>query len=517
MLSIEQELEISGNGYSPGEVTPETPTITDDIITVQTQCGEWNFSAKTGIYIGQEGMDNPLRLRPKSATRPITNYFLFAGCPDWGKDQWVKLPNEKFNTGKDAAERMKYHNGLFTSSLSPFRAMVKPETELSQVRDYPGWAEFRFKTGEWTRLPWADEPWFKKHEPAHHFAHLSVSDSCMVAFWSDEINAQGDCVCTMAPGRYLNKYFSDHLTQNEIRNWAVKVDVDCELKFVSEPEEIYAVYTADGAPNSCMTSDDDSGEWAGDMNPVRVYGAGDIHLAYLERKGKIVARALTWPEKKIFGRCYGDIERLVDKLTAEGFTADVDEHSAGGYGRGGFNGARLLRFGRGSGFIMPYVDSGYRAKLHPTDSRYLLLDKSGDICTTYTNGLSYDPDEDYDYYCAECGEGLDEFTVYVVEDNYYCEHHADVLSSRCYHCENRFHSHNLSLVDDEHYCDTCYEAHTVTCDYCSERTSSATTIYTASGNTAGEACQSCLDDAETFQVDDSGRHILIEQEVEQAA
>jgi hypothetical protein len=86
-------------------------------------------------------------------------------------------------------------------------------------------------------------------------------------------------------------------------------------------------------------------------HPVRVYGAGDLAIAYLEpEKGHVTARALCWPARKIFGRVYGDDGKLIPMLESAGFSA-IDRHS-----KTSFNGAKLLRIEDDYGFVCPYLD-----------------------------------------------------------------------------------------------------------------------------------------------------------------
>lgn len=531
MFNIEQELEISGGGYTPGQLEPYDPMIDGEKILVRTRRDgrdygdyrDWVFCAKTGVHWDQRHLNNPLRLRPKSKTRPVTNYFLFVGQSDWKKDEWVRVDSEVFGEGRAAAERMKYHNGLFSSSMSPFRTMVKPETKLSEVRDYPSWAEFRFSTGEWQKLPWADEPWANKHP--EHYAHNSIADPCQIAYYATEAEAQMDVVTTLSPGRYLTTYYSDVLSSTEIQQWAVKVDVECDLKFATTPEEIVEIYSHPNSPASCMRYSDDSGQWRGGPNPTFIYGAGDLAIAYLERRGKIVARGLCWPEKKVYGRIYGDVDRMTMRLDAEGYTCDVSSHNMEGRGNGGFNGARLLRVVSDNYpdyYIMPYIDSGYGVKQHPTDSNlFVLTYASGDVPCTYTNGLSGDPDEDcdYDYYCEACATGIPEGDDYYIEGwGHYCYVCYEPRARQCYHCDCSYHRDDVIYVDDEPYCRRCHDEHTFSCDRCEERTSSPLTpVYNATyaadetpSDVEFEACDYCVDSDADIQRDTNGHTIHAE-------
>jgi hypothetical protein len=73
-----------------------------------------------------------------------------------------------------------------------------------------------------------------------------------------------------------------------------------------------------GGPSSCMDGEHDFHNlvrW-----PTAPYGAGDLAVAYTKNaNGRIQSRCLCWPEKKLFGRIYGDFQRMKAAMEAEGF------------------------------------------------------------------------------------------------------------------------------------------------------------------------------------------------------
>ena len=84
-----------------------------------------------------------------------------------------------------------------------------------------------------------------------------------------------------------------------------------------------------------------------------------------------------WPEKRIYGRLYGDGHRL--KLALEAIN----------YRHGSFVGARLTKVQCGSSYICPYLDGGYN-NVKVTD-KYLVISESlrGTYYAKNTHGLTH--------------------------------------------------------------------------------------------------------------------------------
>jgi hypothetical protein len=572
MFNFERELETRGGmiAKNPRLATYNTPNdaILVDLCRTETSYPHDSvyFCAKTGVYLSA-GTENPDRLRGRSAMRPSNHFYLFAGLRDWPKEHWVKLSHEHFLDGAEAATRMKHHNHHAASISSPFRFMVKKEVELSPVRDFANWAAERMATGEWVPVPWADEEWAIKD----HFCHLAITDECQVAFWPDEADAQNDIVTKMAPGRYLQAYYSDVLTPTQIRDWAVQVDVECELKIMDGADDFYHAYRGpdQGGLQSCMVYRDDqisphtSAHWRGGMNPVRVYAAGDLAIAVLERKGKMVARAIVWPEKKVAGRIYGDVERMTAELEAQGYTLDCRSHNVDSRGKGGLNGARILKISpiaHPRNFVMPYIDYGYGVSPIEGDEAHFQLSRSPMYSAQQISGLLWpigeepaqlgepvvDEDateDDYDacaegecsccFSCERCGTRDDESEAWNVRTRNgtenWCEPCYDDHASTCEACNIRVSdSITISTENGDSYCRSCADDHTETCDYCDERYNNRDIqqVYDARyeldegeepadvADTHGDACAYCRENDDRIRADVHG--LLIDTETAQS-
>lgn len=249
-----------------------------------------------------------------------------------------------FKTGGEA--------GSVASKLSDERGWkVQPRRIVDA--DWRKREQQRMKDGTYQPLPWHDTPFWKELEAIHkdHFPHVSREKGTMVAFTEVEEKGSGDCQTRMKIGRYLERYFSEKMNKFVIRDlaciFASKFE-DNELQFASDPEDMEDVYVQ--GPNSCMSKDASQYATRG-VHPVRAYAAGDLQVAYMRRKGKIVARTVVWPEKKTYNNIYGDSGLLRPLLDKKGFKSGAPV------------GARLLKIKQPSTdkkmsmYVCPHVDN----------------------------------------------------------------------------------------------------------------------------------------------------------------
>jgi len=365
MIDINLPLETNQPRSYPTD-TLSNPRLDGDIISIQysTYAGDrLQFHAATGIQVGVES-DNPLRLRNKSDEVAVKFFRIFFGHKDWTKEDWRYLQDDsqyQFDDGKAANEKAKALNAESAAAEAPWRFMVKSHTVMSPNHKWREWMQSRFDSGEYTPMPWKDEPWYNKD----HFAHAGIVDPFKVAFVESAVAGAEDKIMVLNPGRYLERFYSDHLNAQEIATWASRADSEAELCFAATPEEIVDIYV-NGGVDSCMKYPADSSNFPLGIQPTSVYGAGDLQLAYLKRRGKIVARGLVWPERKTIGRIYGDAERLNNRLAAEGYTVTK------GTDRSVFEGARMLRIEVSGEIVMPYLDWSMGAN-DSKDGQHLII------------------------------------------------------------------------------------------------------------------------------------------------
>lgn len=256
----------------------------------------------------------------------------------------------------------------------------------------------------------------------------------MLAYHLTEAHAAANRWTKTKPGRYLTAHTT--LTPKEVKFWAewhIKgqrpddaVDDEQEIVlFASTPDEIEYVYL--NGPASCMSHQAKSYE--SNEHPVRMYGAGDLAIAHLPyrpddsdhldrteaQRPEFKARAICWPERKIYGRvypedCYPEGAALVHGLQALGYS-HARLHPIG------FSGARMLRVEDGDDLIVPYLDSP--CQNFDDDGDNLILCQKGDWSGDSTSGLVSCAPE-YEHHCEWCEEGFNgEYeTVYTrVEGN----------------------------------------------------------------------------------------------------
>jgi hypothetical protein len=355
-------------------------------------------------------------------------------------------------TGKAAAERAKHLNEWSKEIGSGLRYRVV-RLDGGEIADITWQAreERRFYDGTYKAVPWR----FHDFGQVNHFAHVSTDDPTKLAFTPDAAHGRDDRQVRMRPGKYLASVLK--LGDDAVREWCSEWAIanhPTDLRFADTPDDIERVYTH--GPNSCMCHPAD--DYASSCHPVRVYGAGDLAIAYLEpEKGHVTARALCWPARKLFGRVYGDGGKLIPMLEAAGFI-EIDRRS-----ETSFNGARLLRIEDDIGFVCPYLDAPHYGVADDGD----FLRIGGDIDARNTNGLT----EDARARCHNCGDRFDrEDCGYTDDDgNDWCDDcYSDHFSS-CVSCSGEVYRENaITDHDGDTWCERCANRHLGQCYGCDE-------------------------------------------------
>lgn len=253
--------------------------------------------------------------------------------------------------------------------------------------------------------------WQKRSDKLReHYVAKSDADPSLLSYIQTTAKGQRGIRSPIKPGKYLTKYFSDVLTAKEIAGLATWQATGSRetvfndpkayvLGFAKTPDEIEHVYLH--GPESCMSKPTVC--YRPNIHPTRIYGAGDLAVAYLTEvaTGKIRARALVWPEQKHCGRVYPtkhcfDIDGFVDSADSEAMAAALTLRiRTEGYQfesecPRGFDGARLLIETWQGRYVMPYLDNDYG---YSEDSDGLTMLKHGGNASD-TNGLSTEDVED---------------------------------------------------------------------------------------------------------------------------
>ena len=229
------------------------------------------------------------------------------------------------------------------------------------VADKADWQERernRFKNGEYTPVIWIKEPWWKEID--NHFVHVGVKDKTRIAFTPDAKKGAVDLQTAMLPGKYLQQFFGDVLNTDQVRDFAMQHSAKYEengLKFATTVQEIEHVYK-NGPTSSCFYN----------STKANLYGSGDFAVAYIVNKGKITARTICVPERKVYVYAYGDTDRLKAAMTKAGYEYAYDGTN--------YKGLRLLKKWWWDGFYPDW--GGYRKYVpDPKDDRFLIVRSGG--------------------------------------------------------------------------------------------------------------------------------------------
>jgi len=160
-------------------------------------------------------------------------------------------------------------------------------------------------------------------------------------------------------------------------------------------------------------------------HPVEAYAGHGLAIAYVQLPdGSIPSRAVIWPEKKIFVRCYGIQEIDKQNLATLLFEA--------GYARAdGFDGAKLSRisFHADERLVVPYID-GDTQRLEDRGD-YLIITYCGQIDGSSTAGWSELVDEN-SVECDRCGAREDRDECPTVSGDTWC---ARCANRHAFYCE----------------------------------------------------------------------------------
>lgn len=369
---------------------------------------------------------------------------------------WARIPRAfvssdmhiSWSRPSEAEEELLQQVRDLAAKGKPLPAIVRDD-----VRQWHASHTWQDDCHRWIRLeglfsPWAVEDWSTDRERG---AHVHPTDSNVLRYTASFMDGLRGKVTEIKPGRYLQKFYP-HLKPSEVQGWVDRWNLENAepvLQLASTPDEIEAVYCMQGL-TSCM---DGTHSFESEIHPCRVYGLGDLAVAYLTRQGRLTARALVWPEKKAIGiRMYGDDARLTAALKNAGYD----------YRDGGLIGARLLKIKHESTYVMPYIDT---LRVRDAGSHFVLSNR-GDSADR-TDGLLSDPEPEY--WCERCEDGCDGDNWTMVGDDIWCDDCANVHAFTCNHCDQ-------TRPDDEAnracgggtICDRCARRDFTHCECCDD-------------------------------------------------
>lgn len=301
-------------------------------------------------------------------------------------NEYVMLGDNKhvFISGLDA----KVH-GDYLANITGYK--YQPRPAVSGDNDWKQREANRFENGDYKRVTLLEERGLTIDD---HFVHYSTKTCSDLAYTKNEEKGRLDLQTKTSLAGYLEVFFSAKVSPKEIRELSEQNELlflNDEVKFAITPDEIERVYTRPSesniaGANSCMRSP--ARQYTDNVHPTRVYGAGDLAVAYLtDEDNRVTDRALCWPDRKIYSRVYGKANNLHTYLKKLGFKKSLyygesksDEFS--------FDGAKLLAIPvkrDPESYIVPYIDE-LDVNLAEQNGFLVFSKVDGNINTRNTNG-----------------------------------------------------------------------------------------------------------------------------------
>ena len=414
-------------------------------------------------------------------------------------DQGVRL----FKTGKEAQK--------FADDTGVERALsVRPYTPPS-AEDWRERERNRLRDGIYKALP----DWLDQYMYPTHFAHVSKDRLDRISYTKDDDKGARDIQTRISVAGYLEKYQSNRVDASSraslvkrFLDWSATIDI----AFARTPDEIEHVYTfydhdQEGLRASCMGHT--AGNYSSPVHPVRVYGAGDLCVAYTQNaEGRTTSRALCFPAKLTYSRVYGGsttCQRLHDALKELGYRkSNCFYGGQSGCGPDNFSGARLLAIpARGDRYVAPYIDDISGADLVRENGKHVfVLTEDGEYTFNQTNGLSgeTEPEEpEYNFICEHCAEGYPDDEAHTVNTTDGAETWCDCCTDRrAFHCHGSEEYYSRAdfarvVVNGEMYEQGYANARFSSCEACDERVANVTKVTTGTGrHDTARYCADCI-------------------------
>lgn len=222
---------------------------------------------------------------------------------------------------------------------------------------------------------------FRKKEAQYNFPHVSKKVKGNIAYTESADRGRRNIQTSIKPGRYIERFYTSlgALEIKRLANDFVTQFGELKLLFASTEQDLAMVFTHDFGPNSCMSYPPK--DYVTGYSPVRAYAGSDLQVAYIavcDDDGKpyrVSARCVVWPEKKLYSRIYGEDQKIIPLLKAQG------------YKYGYMSGAKLpkIEFEPGQ-YVMPYLD-GHCEVMDNGDHWVICKEGDGDFTAQTTNGV----------------------------------------------------------------------------------------------------------------------------------
>ena len=348
----------------------------------------------------------------------------------------------------------------------------------------------RFLYGDYAHALFVDQlhtlSLHKTSEYWWHFPHISVEEPALVAYTPSPDYGQRDRQVRVKIGRYLQQFYGDVLTSEQIRSMANGLKT-IELNWARDRDEMVHVYKT--GPGSCMAKEFDDL----DEHPAATYATGKFELAYLYDTvtKEISARAMTIKDPPYYVRVYGSEEvALHDKLAAAGYER-----------RSSWRGERLLFVGcpYDTKRILPYIDGGEQevGLIQDDDGkRYWAIGghRNASVTLTANSQDGYvDEDPTPEGYCDACDSNVDEDPDDMEYSHYHgirighccIDEYRQAVTSSSRRNTDWVHEDNCILCedDDNYYAEEAYSDHDIVyCEYSGEYRFASNCVEDISGN-----------------------------------
>jgi hypothetical protein len=336
-------------------------------------------------------------------------YAIMVSFSGSGSNREWEFTELTYEDGDEAGRYVKSQNFFYRGSLGPrYRAIKIGEDDprLWRERELK-----KFADGTYQRVPWTDF-----YQDTGMYEHIDPDNMSLVRFINSPEDGYQGKYTSMSPGRFIRKFLDRMPSPSRMDKWCAQMGLDATtspLMVARTAEEIVNVYN--NGPHSCMAYTLDNEVFCHlDQHPVSAYGDSDLGVAYIERYGEITARCLVWPDKKFYGRIYGDRERLLERLKENDYIEEWDMIGAK---------IRQVRSKGSNKLIIPYLDVSENVGVIREGNDWLILSDAPHIIAKSPNGRPtvekcqhcgkkevplvayYGPDDDYDEPEYKCMEG----------------------------------------------------------------------------------------------------------------
>lgn len=275
--------------------------------------------------------------------------FFILACSRDGGETWEDEYQHKWDKGAEAQEEAKFLNAQnkryaelgsgYAKLYGNIRYRVRQILDTDTDNFYAREAAKNYKPLEYE---------FKYNGPeSYALVHIHPDNPRQVRFFDSLKDAIRCQYTVMNIPRFLVSYMDQPTDQvEEFLSNSGYYNGTYEFDITQDADLIEWAYTE--GPTSCMNDPDEYP--LPSPHPSRVYAGGDLAVAYINRDDNCTARAVVYPEKKIYAKIYGHDKLLSSELEKLGYRRT--------HAMSPWRGARILKIylEEYEAYLMPYVD-----------------------------------------------------------------------------------------------------------------------------------------------------------------